>query len=432
MTRLRYANTLPDIPFDPKFIHCPFTDLNRFVAYKTTALERNYKYDLLTEPDLGVQIDLINPDTYAIDAQQLSELKMDPLDEKLLEEEPLGGAGNDSRRSAQHNKVVPWLRKTEYISSEYNRFGNQTERTETKVGHNIKKLFKEDNIYRDRRAQLDAISRTFDEVAKPIRQHYAKRGVVPVAELPVFPDFQLWRYPFAQVIFDADPAPAGLDPAVQNEKMCSALIRGMMDESGEQFVAYFLPTDETLDKRRREGEREEKAKEAGETEQSGEETTEDEKQQDYKLAREYNWTVKNKNSKGYEENYLFVVRDEAVTYNELETRVRLSRRRAKEGQPRIANSRLIVRRREFNEDEQAAQEERLLQLAPPAEEEEEEEEEDKGPAAEAQTSKQSQSAASPSSSPAKEAAAATPTEADEDGSPPAKRSKSSSSDSDSD
>ena len=28
------------------------------------------------------------------------------------------------------------------------------------------------------------------------------------------------------------------------------MIRGVMDESGEQFVAYFLPTDETLAKRR--------------------------------------------------------------------------------------------------------------------------------------------------------------------------------------
>ena len=41
---------------------------------------------------------------------------------------------------------------------------------------------------------------------------------------------------------------------------------------------------------------------------------------DYKLAREYNWTVKNKASKGYEENYFFVFRPEGVFYNELETR----------------------------------------------------------------------------------------------------------------
>ena len=38
-------------------------------------------------------------------------------------------------------------------------------------------------------------------------------------------------------------------PAQQLEMMSQAMIRGVMDESGEQFVAYFLPTDETLTKR---------------------------------------------------------------------------------------------------------------------------------------------------------------------------------------
>jgi len=39
-----------------------------------------------------------------------------------------------------------------------------------------------------------------------------------------------------------------------------------------------------------------------------------------RLAREYNWNVKNKASKGYEENYYFVFREDGVYYNELETR----------------------------------------------------------------------------------------------------------------
>ena len=30
--------------------------------------------------------------------------------------------------------------------------------------------------------------------------------------------------------------------------------RGMVDEAGEQFVAYFLPTEETLGKRKRDAE----------------------------------------------------------------------------------------------------------------------------------------------------------------------------------
>ena len=41
---------------------------------------------------------------------------------------------------------------------------------------------------------------------------------------------------------------------------------------------------------------------------------------DYVLSREYNWNVKNKASKGYEETYFFVMRDGGVFYNELETR----------------------------------------------------------------------------------------------------------------
>jgi len=39
----------------------------RFIQYKPTSLEKNYKHELLTEPDLGVTIDLINPETYDID-----------------------------------------------------------------------------------------------------------------------------------------------------------------------------------------------------------------------------------------------------------------------------------------------------------------------------------------------------------------------------
>ena len=41
----------------------------------------------------------------------------------------------------------------------------------------------------------------------------------------------------------------GHSAANQIEMMSQAMIRGVMDESGEQFVAYFLPTEETMEKR---------------------------------------------------------------------------------------------------------------------------------------------------------------------------------------
>ena len=113
----------------------------------------------------------------------------------------------------------------------------------------------------------------------------------------------------------------------------------MVDESGDQFVAYFLPTEDTIKKRKRD------------TEAGVDYEEEDEWatafavhlimsyyklcvlfctrtclsdylycRYEYTLAREYNWNVKNKMSKGYEETYFFVFKDEGVFYNELETR----------------------------------------------------------------------------------------------------------------
>lgn len=39
-------------------------DSCRFIQYAQTSLERNYKYELLTEHDLGVHVDLILPEAY--------------------------------------------------------------------------------------------------------------------------------------------------------------------------------------------------------------------------------------------------------------------------------------------------------------------------------------------------------------------------------
>jgi RNA polymerase II-associated factor 1 len=132
--------------------------------------------------------------------------------------------------------------------------------------------------------------------------------------------------------------------------------RGVMDESGEQFVAYFLPTEETLGKRREDF--------------ANEIPYQDDEEYEYKMAREYNWNVKSKASKGYEENYFFVVRPDGAYYNELETRVRLSKRRQKVGQP-ASNTRLIVKHRPMDANEFRMQRYREKQLEPTGDEDEE-------------------------------------------------------------
>ncbi|XP_060523486.1 RNA polymerase II-associated factor 1 homolog [Cylas formicarius] len=348
--KVKYCNTLPDIPFDLKFISYPF-ESSRFIQYNPTSLERNYRYEVLTEHDLGVSINLIDKDTYTVKPGA----QLDPADEKLLEEDIL--TPQDSKRSRHHAKSVSWLRRTEYISTEQTRFQPQTmDKVEAKVGFSIKKALNNETLYMDRDSQIKAIEKTFLDSKAPIEKHYSKPNVVPVEILPVFPDFNLWKYPCAQVIFDSDPAPVGKQVPAQIEEMSQAMIRGVMDESGEQFVAYFLPTEETLGKRREDF--------------ANNIPYQDDEEYEYKMAREYNWNVKSKASKGYEENYFFVVRSDGIFYNELETRVRLSKRRQKVGQA-PSNTRLVVKHRPMNANEFRMQRYREKQLEPPGDDDEE-------------------------------------------------------------
>lgn len=348
--RVKYSNTLPDIPFDLKFLTYPF-ESDRFINYNPTSLERSHKFEVLTEHDLGVSIDLINRDIYQPDRNVV----LDPADEKLLEED--SHAPQDTTRSKQHAKSVSWLRRSEYISTEQTRFQPQNmDKAEAKVGYNVKNSLREETLYMDRDHQINAINNTFEDTKKPITSHYFKPNVVPVEVYPVYPDFKNWKYPCAQVIFDADPSPGGKALPNQMEEMSQAMIRGVMDESGEQFVAYFLPTDSTLEKRR--------------TDVTMERAYEDEVEYEYKMAREYNWNVKSKLSKGYEENYFLVIREEGMYYNELETRVRLSKRRQKMAN-QANNTKLVVKHRSLNAAEHKMQVTRDKQLEPQGDDDEE-------------------------------------------------------------
>lgn len=211
--KVKYCNTLPDIPFDLKFITYPF-DTTRFIQYNPTSLERNYRYEVLTEHDMGVLIDLIDKDAYNCELGA----QLDPADEKLLEEDVL--TPQDSKRSRHHARNVSWLRRTEYISTEQTRFQPQTmDKVEAKVGYSIKRTLENETLYMDRDSQIKAIEKTFEDTKEEITKHYSKPGVVPVEVLPVYPDFILWKYPCAQVIFDSDPAPVGKTCPAQIEEM---------------------------------------------------------------------------------------------------------------------------------------------------------------------------------------------------------------------
>lgn len=93
--------------------------------------------------------------------------------------------------------------------------------------------------------------------------------------------------------------------------------RGVKDQQGRDFVAYYVPTDETLDKLL-------DFEKVGQAPDHSEEL-------EYKCAREFNWTIKNENSKGYEPYYFFSFRGGVCYYNDMNTRVKLTRKQKGSG-----------------------------------------------------------------------------------------------------
>jgi RNA polymerase II-associated factor 1 len=335
--RVKFSNTLPDIPFDPKFLVNPL-DLNRFVDYQTTSLEQNAKHELITPADLGVDIDLILPERYAVPSIPEHE----PDDEKLLNEEDAVGqltkkSTRDKTHSQLHNKVVPWLKKTEYISTEYNRYGSSNEKAETKVGYNVRKNLKEDEIFLDKESQIKAINATFEAARKPIRQHPTKPGVTAAKVLPVLPDFEYWNFEYVHVKFDSEPA-------TDEEKMKNAIMKGAVDDdTQESMVKYFLPTEITLNDKILD-------------QAHGLQYTEN-KVYEYKSVRDYGWNFKTSNM----DDYFFSIRDDAVYYNRLTLEVSLKKKRSKGS----TTTTLLVKHRDWDEDELAKQALKSSQLDKP-------------------------------------------------------------------
>lgn len=90
LANLEFRNTLPDIPFDTKFVKYPHEPercdpvqlyrrervtgwltewvavvcVSRLIKYKPNTLEMDYTYEIHEEPNLGLTIDLIDPAKY--------------------------------------------------------------------------------------------------------------------------------------------------------------------------------------------------------------------------------------------------------------------------------------------------------------------------------------------------------------------------------
>ncbi|EDV19224.1 uncharacterized protein TRIADDRAFT_33941, partial [Trichoplax adhaerens] len=330
LCRIKYRNTLPDIPFDPKFLRYPFEN-NRFTDYNTTSLEREHKHELLTDTDAGVKNGLIDPDAYIID----EDAELDDADKALL---GIEGSASMDRKGTRHSRTVSWMRRNEYLSNEGVRMAQNPDKPETKVGYSVRKYAKNLEKYKDKESQIKAIEKTFEATKKPIIDHPTKPGVTAKRSYPLFPDFEMWKYSLALVTFDSDPSKLTDGSKLTEQQMSNSVIKGMQVDTGNQFVGYYTPIATDAKKR--------KVSENQDSETSR-------NCRDYNLAREYNWVVKSRDS-GRDVSNVIMFEYSFCHFNKLFERVKLSKQRANVKGDNV-NNRLTVEYRDFNEEELANQ-----------------------------------------------------------------------------
>eukprot|EP01117_Protostelium_nocturnum_P003629 TRINITY_DN14912_c0_g1_i1.p1 TRINITY_DN14912_c0_g1~~TRINITY_DN14912_c0_g1_i1.p1 ORF type:complete len:365 (-),score=167.69 TRINITY_DN14912_c0_g1_i1:47-1141(-) len=333
--KLKYSNKLPEIPFEPKLLVIPF-EANRFSKYIPNSLEKNFKHPFNSEPDLGISIDLIDPNLYKSNLGEASDVKDTSLLKDLKEVEEATGKVNRMPAKKDRGNVF-WLQRTRYMSGHYDGPQFKSDTIE-QVGWGKKKGEKEKEMGREE--QIRAIEDTF-ECMKEEPVHPTNPSLKAVEVLPILPDFERWSNAYSQVVFDSNPVDRSSHKEWQEDEFVyarsEAVIKGFQHEN-RSVVAYLVPK-----KRKRE-------ENEGETEV------------EYEWIREYSYDVKS--GRDFQDTFVFAVEKDRIIYDEISSRVTLLK--YKDANRRfIQPSRIVSVQREMNEEELKSREDRLKSLTDP-------------------------------------------------------------------
>ena len=81
----KFNTQLPDFPFEPKNLRFPFGE-NRFIKYRSTSLEKSWKRPIHTTSTLGINLEMIDPDVYAVPASRHLQQRLDDVDEEIVKD----------------------------------------------------------------------------------------------------------------------------------------------------------------------------------------------------------------------------------------------------------------------------------------------------------------------------------------------------------
>lgn len=293
-------------------------DPQRLTKYTPTALEKAQKHALLTEPDLGIHIDLIEPEAYDPPATGAPLLEED--NELLLAaEEP--DKPSSSKIDAKARPNVPWLHKTAYYGND-DLYGFQ-QGSKPIVDLPIPILQEVKELTPKQLAEK--VNETFDAPrALDQLKHPFKKDITPVETWEVFPDRERWANDYAELVFDQDPVADD-----EELKKASGLIRKRVAgnavvhltppenpaaEDDSMTYSYFLPAPGSKKRRRlvREA-RKELGEEEGAADDEGEEEGEEEGGALFHCQREYCENEARKYQEEWRDDHFVIsfVKDEA-------------------------------------------------------------------------------------------------------------------------
>jgi len=284
---LHFMNTLPEVPFEPKFLRMPMD--NKYFEYKTTSLERKYKYQPISDVDVGVNLDLIDYSVYEI-PKQVPEL--DPLDLDLV------NAVVDSkvvRRSTMSMKK-DLLKKTSSVQKKKKKNKTRTIKEEISVDELIKQIESPDYLPE----QIKKIEDSFDENMNLEFKHPTNTSLKPIEVLPIYPSEDLWGNQYLEFVFDSDPViikNKAVEEEVNNIKRENSIIKAFTAvKDNTSFLAYFTPT--IIDS----------------NEPNPNESVE------YEWIREYSYRLKPD-----EVQYIFIQKDDKIEYCELKNKIQMNK-----------------------------------------------------------------------------------------------------------
>ncbi|CAK4624654.1 hypothetical protein LEN26_013797 [Aphanomyces euteiches] len=215
---LEFRNQLPDLPFDAKFIQYPH-DPDRFVKYRPTLVERDYVHEFYVEPNLGLPIDLIDPEKFEV--PNASQRYMSNQEIELLNmTEIVNGSTTSKAKIRPH---VPWLRRSEFmgtdLSEAVHQFKNESElQVEIRDKNQAMLSVVMQKDLEQRATESFDLCPTEDNMVHPLN-----KSLQPVQVWDVFPDEILSSNIYSILSYDILPSTETHDPSMFDRESRSLL-----------------------------------------------------------------------------------------------------------------------------------------------------------------------------------------------------------------